>query len=182
MAAIFPVISNNVLLLRQFTQSDLPQIFYGLSHPDVIAYYGVQYDSLESAKAQLNFFKNLEENETGVWWAVCSADDKIFYGACGLNNLSKTHKKAEIGFWLLPEYWKKGIMKTVVEMVCSYAFKKLNLHRIEALVETGNIKSKKLLTKLHFNHEGTMKDCEIKNEKFISLDIYARLNHDLTIK
>ncbi len=32
------------------------------------------------------------------------------------------------------------------------------------------------MDKLDFTFEGTMKDCEIKNGKFISLDIYALLN------
>jgi len=31
------------------------------------------------------------------------------------------------------------------------------------------------MAKLDFLYEGTMKDCEIKNGKFISLDIYAKL-------
>ena len=32
------------------------------------------------------------------------------------------------------------------------------------------------MAKLDFEYEGTMKECEIKNGKFISLDIYAKLN------
>jgi ribosomal-protein-alanine N-acetyltransferase len=31
------------------------------------------------------------------------------------------------------------------------------------------------MKKIDFKHEGTMKDCEIKNGEFISLDIYAKL-------
>jgi L-amino acid N-acyltransferase YncA len=35
--------------------------------------------------------------------------------------------------------------------------------------------SKKIMDKLGFQHEGTMKECEIKNGKFINLDIYAKI-------
>jgi ribosomal-protein-alanine N-acetyltransferase len=31
------------------------------------------------------------------------------------------------------------------------------------------------MDKLGFQHEGTMKECEIKNGKFINLDIYAKI-------
>jgi len=31
------------------------------------------------------------------------------------------------------------------------------------------------MEKLNFEYEGTMKECEIKNGRFISLDIYAKL-------
>jgi ribosomal-protein-alanine N-acetyltransferase len=171
----FPVVKTNRLLLRQFVDSDLENVFRGLSHSEIIKYYGVNYHSLEAAKKQMIFFADLEKNETGIWWAVCSKDNKMFYGACGLNSLRKEHKKAEIGFWLLCEYWNKGIMTEAIPLICNYGFGKLKLHRIEGFVNTKNENSKKLLVKLNFQHEGTMNECEIKNGKFISLDIYAKL-------
>ncbi|HEY5390502.1 MAG TPA: GNAT family N-acetyltransferase [Hanamia sp.] len=75
----FPTIRTNRVLLRRFTENDLENLFKGLSHPDIIKYYGVSYDSLESTKKQLDFFTDLEKNQTGLWWAVCSPDDKIFF-------------------------------------------------------------------------------------------------------
>lgn len=173
---MFPEISTTRFKLRQFRDEDLDNIFKGLSHSDVIRYYGVSYTTLESAKAQLQFFKDLELTETGIWWAIVSPDDKLFYGATGLNNRVKEHKKAEIGFWLLKEYWGKGIIREVVPLICDYGFSNLNLHRIEAIVETENQNSKSVLEKLNFRLEGTMQECEIKNGRFISLDIYALLN------
>lgn len=172
---LFPSIKTNRVLLRRFTENDLENLFKGLSHPNIIKYYGVSYDSLESTKKQLGFFRDLEKNKTGIWWAVCSPDDKIFFGAGGLNNLDKEHQKAEIGFWLLTEFWGKGIMVEAMPLICNYGFENFNLHRIEGIVETENINCKKNMTKLGFDHEGTMKDCEIKNGKFISLDIYAKI-------
>jgi ribosomal-protein-alanine N-acetyltransferase len=173
---MFPEITTNRFKLRQFRDGDLENIFRGLSHPEVIRYYGVSYATLESAKSQLTFFNDLELKETGKWWAITSHDDKIFYGAAGLNNRIKEHRKAEIGFWLLQEHWGKGIIKEVVPIICDYGFKQMDLHRIEAIVESENQNSKTVLGILKFTHEGTMRECEIKNGKFISLDIYAMLN------
>ena len=174
----FPEIKTERLLFRQFVDSDLENVFKGLSHPDIIKYYGVSYDSLEATKAQMKFFKDLEKNETGIWWAVCSSDNKVFYGAGGLNSLSKEHKKAEIGFWLMPDFWGKGIMKEALPLICDYGFNHLGLHRIEGIVETENSICKNAMDKLDFKLEGTMRDCEIKNGKHISLDIYAKLKTD----
>lgn len=171
----FPTIKTSRLLLRQFVESDLPNVFKGLSDPRIIQYYGVSYQTLEDTKEQMKFFADLEKNGTGTWWAICSLDNQIFYGAGGLNSLSKVHKKAEIGFWLLPDSWGKGIMKEAMPLICAYGFDRLDLHRIEGLVETDNLNCKKAMAKLDFRHEGTMVDCEIKNGKFISLDIYAKL-------
>ena len=174
MTTVFPVIKTDRLLLRQFVESDIENVFKGLSHPDIIKYYGVSYQTLEATKEQMKFFSNLEKNETGIWWAVCSIDNKIFYGAGGLNSLSKEHKKAEIGFWLISDFWGQGIMTDAMPLICNYDFDKLGLHRIEGIVETENTNCKKAMAKLDFQHEGTMRECEIKNGKFISLDIYSK--------
>ena len=171
----FPTIKTERLLLRQFSDSDLENVFNGLSHPEIIKYYGVSFQTLEATKEQMVFFADLEKNETGIWFAVCSADNKTFYGAGGLNNLSKEHKKAEIGFWLISDFWGQGIMKEAMLLICNYGFDNLELHRIEGFVESENKNCKNAMSKLDFQHEGTMKECEIKNGKFISLDIYAKI-------
>lgn len=168
-------ISTERLLLRHIIESDIENIFKGLSHPDVIKHYGISFNSIEATKEQMSWFSGLEKEEKGIWFAVCSLDNRIFYGAGGLNNLNKEHKKAEIGFWLLPDYWGQGIMQEAMPLICRYGFEKLGLHRIEGFVETDNTNCKNAMAKLEFRHEGTMIDCEIKNGKFISLDIYAKI-------
>ncbi len=165
-------------MLRQFIETDLDNVFKGLSHPEVIKHYGVSYRTQEETKEQMKFFKDLEKNGTGIWWAICSLDNNTFYGAGGLNGLSKEHKKAEIGFWLLKDFWGQGIMTEVMPIICNYGFDNLGLHRIEGLVESDNWNCKNAMKKLHFNHEGTLRDYEIKNGNFISLEIYSKLQNE----
>lgn len=173
----FPIIETERFVLRQFTIHDLENVFNGLSHPDIIKYYGISFSSLEVTKEQISWFSDLEKNNTGLWWAICSRNDNSFLGAGGLNDLDKENRKAEVGFWLLPEYWGKGIMKEVMPLICCYGFEKLGLDRIEAYVNSENKNCKKGLAKLDFNYEGTMVDCEIKDRKYISFDIYTMISN-----
>lgn len=177
MSTPFPIIKTERLLLRQFLPDDLNNVYHGLSHPDVIRYYGVSYHTLEATKEQMAFYGGLEREGTGIWWAISDVDNQTFFGAGGLNNLNKTHHKAEIGFWLLPSYWGMGMMKEAMPLICQYGFETLGLHRIEAFVETENLNCKKAMSKLNFTNEGTMRECEIKDGKYISLDIYSLLNN-----
>jgi [ribosomal protein S5]-alanine N-acetyltransferase len=176
MCTSFPVFKTPRLFLRQFTDADLENVFRGLSNPEVIKYYGVSYTSLEASKDQMKFFSELEQKGTGIWWAICDHNNHKFYGAAGFNNLIKEHKKAEIGFWLLPEHWGRGIINEALPIILNFGFNKLNLHRIEALVETENLASKKVLANAGFIYEGTLRDFEIKNGRFISLEVYAKFN------
>ncbi len=173
---MFPELYTQRCTLRMIIASDQQKIFEGLSHPDVIKYYGVSYATFEETQAQMKFYDDLLQNETGIWWAIKLKENKEFIGACGFNNWSKDHKRIEIGFWLLPQYQGKGFMWEAVSSILVYAFTQLDVHRIEAIVENGNDNSSKLLKKLGFSYEGTHKECEIKNGRFIDLDFYARLN------
>ncbi len=176
MKSNFPTIKTHRLVLRQITESDLENIYKGLSHPEVIKYYGVSFKSLKATREQMNWYKELEKNQTGLWWAICSKENNTFMGASGLNDLDRNNNKAEIGLWLLPDYWGKGIMKEVIPLICKYGFEELGLHRIEGFVDVENTACKKGLNKLNFMHEGTLRDCEIKDGKYISLDVYSVIN------
>ncbi|WP_294302121.1 GNAT family N-acetyltransferase [uncultured Chryseobacterium sp.] len=173
---LFPVLTTERLLLRRFQQDDIKSVYRGLSHPEVIRHYGVSYDSLEATEEQMSWFVMIEKEEKGLWWAVCNRYDQTFLGAVGFNDWSKEHRKIETGYWLLPEYWGSGIIGEAGRAVCDYAFQKMSVHRIEAVVETENTNSKKIMNKLGFELEGIMRDCEIKDGKFISLEMYAKLN------
>jgi len=163
------------LILRSIQDSDLQNIYRGLSNPKVIKHYGVSFSSLEETKEQMDWYRQLQENETGMWFAMGLKDSNEFIGAVGLNDMSKEHKRGELGFWLLPEFWGSGYISEVVPKVLEYGFQTLDLHRIEAWVETDNENSRKVLSRLGFRHEGTLRDHEIKNGKFISVDVFASI-------
>lgn len=176
--SVFPTLRTPRLLLRKIEQKDIQHVFHGLSHPEVIKYYGVSFDSLEATQEQMDWFRILEKTETGIWWGICSSDNHAFYGAGGFNAWDKNHKKAEIGFWLLPEFWGKGLMQEAFPVICDYGFTTLDLNRIEGFVDSENINCKNAIEKLNFVLEGTMRECEIKDGRFLNLDIYSKLKRD----
>ncbi len=161
--------------LRPITIEDHENIFRGLSHPDIIKYYGISFETLDATMEQMIWFRDLEEKGTGKWWAICDAETSEFLGAGGFNNLSKENNTAEIGFWLYPEFWGKGYMKEGMELICNYGFTKMGLDRIEGFVETENKNCQRGLEKLQFKLEKTEIDCELKNGKPISIHTYVNL-------
>ncbi|MFT4666751.1 MAG: ribosomal-protein-alanine N-acetyltransferase [Polaribacter sp.] len=166
------------IYLRKIVSEDLPAVFKGLSHPEVIKYYGISFKTLEETKEQMDWFANLEKTGTGTWWAICSNNDNRFLGAGGFNDLNKDSRKAEVGLWLLPEHWGNGYLREAMPLMVNYAFQELGLHRIEGFVESSNENCKRAMSKVNFTHEGTMRDCEMKDGKLISLDIFAQLSTD----
>lgn len=173
---VFTEFTTKNLLLNTIDGKDRENIYLGLSNPAVIKYYGVNYSSLEETEEQMNWYTNLLKSNAGIWWAIRNRNTSDFLGAIGINDLHPEYRRAEIGFWLLPEFWGKGFIKEAAEKVIQHLFKELKIHRLEAYVETENINSSKVLKKLKFQHEGRMVDSEIKNGHYISIDLFALLN------
>ena len=165
--------------LVSIEDKDQDFIFEGLSHPDVIPFYSVSYQSFEETKQQMEFYQNLEKKDEGYWWKIVSRESGQKLGAIGFNNYQSQHKKAEIGYWLLPKFWKQGIIAEVLPVLIQYLFDIKQLHRIEALVESGNISSDKVLLQAGFIYEGLLRDYEMKQGKFISLNMYSLLQRDI---
>lgn len=166
-------------ILKEIESSDIKHIHKGLSDPEITKYYDVHYPTLEETKEQMKWYKSLKDEGTGIWWGIFGIQDNVFRGACGFNGLDKKHRKAEIGLWLLKEYWGNGILKEMMPKLFEIGFSDLGLNRIEGYVVTENLKCKSALEKINFKYEGTMRECEIIDGKPISVDIYAILKTDL---
>ncbi len=173
----FPELRSERFLLRQIQQSDLAAVFFGLSHPKVIAHYGIWYETELATQEQIDWYRCLEKDGSGMWWAICPLNrPEQLIGACGVYELDNYNRNADIGYWLLPAYWGQGVMLECLQEVLHHAFDCMNLHRIEAEVEVENIGSRKLLKKLGFEHEGRRRQVSWKRDRFVDLDYYGILN------
>ncbi|MCC5928056.1 MAG: GNAT family N-acetyltransferase [Cyclobacteriaceae bacterium] len=166
------------LLLRPVANEDLDNVYRGLSHPNVIQFYGVSFKSAEETKEQMQWYADIASEDTGRMFAICDKTDGTFMGVGGFYHWNKIHRRAEVGIWFLPEFWGKGYMEEVMEALYDLAFKKLDINRLEGFVETSNLQCVKALEKCGFYYEGTMREVEIKKEQPVSLAIYARLSSD----
>lgn len=164
------------LYLRPVVPEDHQFIFEGLSHPQVIPYYGVRYDSLEASAAQMLWYAEIQNQGTGLSWIIADRKSGARMGDISVYHYSAEHNKAEVGFWLLPQYWQNGYAMEALALVMAFWTKEKGLHRMEAFVEPENLASCGLLEKAGFIREGLMRDCEIKNGRYISLVIYGKIN------
>ena len=170
---MFPQLTTPRFFLQQILSEDQQFIFEGLSHPDVTPFYGVRYDSFDATKKQMEWYEKSYNDGTGGPWKIVDKTTGEKIGVVAYYFHKPEHKKAEVGFWLFPQHWNKGIATEVLKAVIEYCQQKKDIHRLEAFVEVGNEASSRVLEKLGFVCEGTMRECEIKNGKFISLHIYG---------
>lgn len=167
------------LLLRPIVAGDQQRIHEGLSDPRVNAHTGIAYASYEDTARQMDWYAGLAASGTGAWWAVClSPGPDELIGAIGLTQLVADHRRAEVGYWLLPGWWGQGLASEALAALLAHAFGPLGLHRIGAEVDTDNPRSRALLERHGFRHEGIRRAYEWKDGRPIDLAVYARLASD----
>lgn len=175
---VFPQLDTERFILGPVEESDAPYLFEGLSDPIAVPYYGIYFTSLDDTKAQLQWYAKNWKEGTGIHWKISSKEEGDFIGVISVYNYKPEHNKAELGYWILPRFWRQGIATEVIAPVVRFWQRERGLHRLEAFIEEGNEASVRLLRKSGFSFEGTMRDCEIKFGKYISLLIFSCITND----
>ncbi|WP_342663987.1 GNAT family protein [Peribacillus kribbensis] len=96
-------------------------------------------------------------------------------GTVGFNEINKSAKIGEIGYWLGQEFQGKGIMTKAVKALIEYGFKDLGLNRVEAYAASGNSKSRDLIERLGFTQEGIIRQAEWLYDHYVDHVVYGLL-------
>ncbi|PKG23981.1 GNAT family N-acetyltransferase [Niallia nealsonii] len=155
---MFPIIVSERLVLRELTEKDAAAVLRCFSNEKVLQYYGQQpLRNIEQVKGIIqNFHDSLKEKQ-GIKWGIQRKEDDSMIGTIGFQNWSVEHKKAELSYALLPEYWGYGYAAETVSEIVRFGLDKMDLLRIGAVVFTENEASNKLLVKLGFEKEGVLR-------------------------
>ena len=117
--------------------------------------------------------KRVENKET-IFWGISLKNQPELIGTICLWNFSEDRKTAEVGYELLPNYHRKGIMSEALKAVLNFGFNGLYLNEILAFTNKFNENSKSLLIKNNFTlEEGRVDEgfpenlvFSLKNKKF----------------
>lgn len=167
------------LVLRKMKASDAASMFTIWSDPEVTKFMNINSFTDESqAVDMIEMLDKLSRENRAIRYSIIELESNEIIGSCGYNSFDFKNAKAEIGYDISKAFWGKGYAPEAILSLMDYAFSTLEFNRIEAKVELENINSIKVLQKLNFTFEGTMRMCEKSNEKFIDLSIYSKLITD----
>lgn len=173
----FPELTTQRLLLRQITKEDVAEIFFMRSDPTILRY--VHREPAASLQEAQDFIDrvtaNLATSEGIIWGIALQENPAVLIGNICYWRLDKDHHRAEIGYTLHPDHWKKGIMKEALLKVLDYGFTTMQLHSVEARIDPDNTASAGLLEATGFIREGYFKEDFLARGVFMDTAVYSRL-------
>lgn len=104
--------------------------------------------------------------------------DGEFAGLIAYKDSDKMNHKTEIGYWLIEKMQGKGIITKSVSKLVDFAFRNLNMNRVQIKVAVGNHKSAAVPKRLGFVFEGIERDGEKHNSRYHNLEVYSFLKKD----
>lgn len=173
------IIETQRLKLTGYSSQDMTFIFENFSRDEIKKLLGHRTDD-EFQKEEYKYKNGYASyNRAFILFLLTDKITNTIIGRCGLHNWNKEHHRAEIGYNISDENFKrKGLMTEAVSSVIDYGFNKLNLHRIEALVGSNNIPSVKIIENHYFTKEGLLRQHYFVADKFEDSIVYSILYNE----
>lgn len=139
------------LRLRQFTPTDLDDLYRLYSDADVMRYVGRGIRTKNDTQTALSTLIKHYEYEFGMWAVIHKADNKLI-GRCGLCFLDNT-PEVELGYVLDKSYWRRGLATEASHASLKYGFEMVKLDKIVAIAKSENIASRRVMEKVGMKYE-----------------------------
>jgi RimJ/RimL family protein N-acetyltransferase len=168
------------LILREFKQSDWPDILDYQSDPLYLRYYDWKDRTPEAVQDFVAMFLTQQQEQPRIKFqlAVVLQSNRQLIGTCGIRMKSADAREGDIGYELSPKHWGQGYATEAARAIVSFGFTKLKLHRIWSWCIAENVGSAHVLQKLGMQPEGRLRENEYYKGRYWDTLLFAMLDYE----
>jgi [ribosomal protein S5]-alanine N-acetyltransferase len=161
-----PTLQTARLRLRPFDDADANDLFALHTNASVLRYWDSPPWTERGRSDQfITACRQLALEGTGTRLAVDRRCDHAFIGWCSLTRWNPDYRSASLGYCFDDAAWGHGYATEAARVLLGWAFDTLDLNRVQAETDTRNVASGRVLDKLGFVREGTLReDCIVNGE------------------
>ncbi|WP_245601650.1 GNAT family N-acetyltransferase [Hamadaea tsunoensis] len=161
-----PTLHTARLTLRPFDDPDGDDLFAMHSDAHVLRYWDAPpWSERVRADRFIAACRRMAEDGSGARVAVERGSDGVFLGWCGLTRWNPDYRSAALGYCYAEAAWGHGYATEVARALLGWAFETLDLNRVQSETDTRNGASARVLEKLGFVREGTLReDCVVNGD------------------
>lgn len=147
------------LTLRPLAHADAASIFPIFSNPETSRFLARGgWKHIDEAHQRIARDINSTAAGDYVRLGIERKEDARIVGELCLFNFGESRWRAELGYALVRDAWGQGFAAEAVAPLVAFAFRELELHRLEAELDPRNVASAKLLQRLGFTREGLLRE------------------------
>lgn len=175
----FKQLETERLLIRRISYKDAVDLYNYSKDPEVAQYVlWHAHTTLKQSKEYIDFLLYKYSTGKPASLGIIHKENQRLIGTIGFMELKPDCASADIGYSLHKAYWNKGLMTEALLAMLHYGFIELGLNRIEAVHESENPSSGRVLQKAGFQHEGHIRQKFFNKGRFVDVEQYAILFND----
>jgi [ribosomal protein S5]-alanine N-acetyltransferase len=166
MALPSPTLQTDRLRLRPFADTDADDLFALHSDHHVLRYWdSPPWSDRSRVEDFLARSRRIEEDGRGARLAIERRSDAVFVGWVGVTAFNPEFRSDSLGYVLTEAAWGHGYATEAARALLTWAYDALDLNRVQAEADTRNAASARVLQKLGFVLEGTLReDCVVDGD------------------
>ena len=153
--------TNGILTLRPYQITDIEPCFNAIreSINELLPWMWWCHStySIKDTQIWIESRPGACQNATECSFAIIDSKDGSFLGGCGLSNINRTDRCANLGYWVRTSRSRQGVTPAAGLSVARFAFKELELNRVEIVSATENKASIRVAEKIGALREGTLR-------------------------
>ncbi len=177
-----PRLETTRLALRNATKTDVADIFAYASDAEVTHYLRWEpHQSLKETEIYVNeVLAQYRSGLDGAWFIEYKQSHNII-GSIHLMEINIQHRKAQVGFALSKNYWRRGIMTEALRKVLDYSFG-MGLNRVDGLCISDNRAAARVMEKAGMKKEGEFREYLFQKGTFWDFCMYSILQREFQIQ
>jgi ribosomal-protein-alanine N-acetyltransferase len=169
-------LESDLIYLREVRVSDVNEQYYNwINDPNINQFLETRFipRSLDNIE---QFVRNMDGKSDEILFAICTKENNTHIGNIKLGPINWIHRFADISLLIGDKnYWGKGIATEAINLISSFGFNELNLHKLKAGCYADNKGSEKAFIKAGFFIEGTLKQHFFSKGTFHDTTLLAKL-------
>ena len=160
--------------LRKWRLSDAKELAAALNNKRILNNLrdGLPFPYTEQdATEYITAMRSADENDTFAY--AITAENHVIGSIGAFRQINIHRQTAELGYYLVEEYWGQGVMSGAIRQLCGTIFQTTDILRIYAEPFSYNAGSRRALEKAGFRYEGLMKNNAVKNGKVVDMALYS---------
>jgi ribosomal-protein-alanine N-acetyltransferase len=169
-----PFPACDMFTMTSWQIGDVAAVMAASSDPAIQAFTSMPEASQESARGWITRQPGQRRDGMSVHFALRDSTGRVL-GNVGLVGFEWAHRRAEVGYWVLPWFRRRGIASRALGLITRWVFDCLPVERLDLFVDLDNEASRRVAEKRGYEYEARLRSFRVYRGKRCDLDLYRHL-------